>query len=182
MTVPITTPTGSGDWTAIFAQYLLLSLLSIGGAIGTAPDMHRFLVEQHHWMTNEQFSASVAIAQAAPGPNLLFVAVLGWGLGGFLGMCVTMTGILLPSTTLTLAAARWGEARRSTRGVQAFVMGMAPLSVGLVVSTGFILGKPAYGNVWLVATMALTVLVCLRTKVSPLWLIAAGGVVGAFLA
>ncbi len=180
---PVTAPVlSSGDWGVIFAQYLLLSLLSIGGAIGTAPEMHRFLVEQHHWMTNEQFSASVAIAQAAPGPNLLFVAVLGWGLGGFFGMCVTMTGILLPSTTLTLAAARWGEARRGTRGVQAFVAGMAPLTVGLVLSSGFILGKPAYGSPWLFATMAATVAACLATKVSPLWLIAAGGLVGAFLA
>ena len=178
----IVTPTLSGsDWGTVFAQFLLLSLLSIGGAIGTAPEMHRFLVEQHHWMTNEQFSASVAIAQAAPGPNLLFVAVLGWGVGGFLGMCVTMTGILIPSTTLTLAAARWGEARRSTRGVQAFVMGMAPLTVGLVLSTGFILGKPAYANPWLLAAMAATVVACVRTRVSPLWLIAAGGLVGAFL-
>jgi chromate transporter len=178
---PITAPAGGADWSAIFAQYLLLSLLSIGGAIGTAPDMHRFLVERHHWMTNAQFSASVAIAQAAPGPNLLFVAVLGWGLGGVFGMCVTMTGILLPSTTLTLFAARWGESRRSTRGVQSFVMGMAPLTVGLVLSTGFILGKPAYDNPWLIATMVATVLVCVRTRVSPLWLIAAGGVVGALL-
>jgi len=171
-----------GDWLAVFAQYLLLSILSIGGAIGTAPEMHRFLVEQHHWMTNEQFSASVAIAQAAPGPNLLFVAVLGWGIGGVTGMCVTMTGILLPSTTLTLLAARWGEARRSTRGVQAFVAGMAPLTVGLVLSAGFILGKPGYHDPWLLALMVATVAVCVRTKLSPLWLIAAGGLVGAFLA
>ena len=99
----------NGDWVAVFSQFLLLSVLSIGGAIGTAPEMHRFLVEQHHWMTNEQFSASVAIAQAAPGPNLLFVAVLGWGIGGFFGMCVTMTGILLPSTTLTLLRGALGR-------------------------------------------------------------------------
>jgi chromate transporter len=172
--------TGS-DWGGVFAQFLMLSLLSIGGAIGTAPEMHRYLVEQHHWLTNEQFSASIAIAQAAPGPNLLFIAVLGWGIGGFFGMCVTMLGILLPSTTLTLAAARWGEARRTTRGVQAFVMGMAPLTVGLVMSTGVILCKPSYGNPWLLATVVGTVLVCVRTKVSPLWLIAAGGLVGAFV-
>ena len=93
-------------------------------------------------------------------------------------MLVTMVGILLPSTTLTLAAARWGESRRHTRGVQAFVTGLAPLTVGLVLSSGFLLGKPAYGNPWLVATMAATVAVCVRWKVSPLWLIAAGGLVG----
>ena len=180
---PVIHPAPHGaDWGGVLAQFLLLSLLSIGGAIGTAPEMHRYLVEQHHWLTNEQFSSMVAIAQAAPGPNLLFVAVLGWGIGGVTGMCVTMTGILLPSTTLTLLAARWGEARRSTRGVQAFVTGMAPLTVGLVLSAGFILGKAGYGDPWLLALMIVTVAVCVRTKISPLWLIAAGGLVGAFLA
>ena len=175
--LPVSVPTGS-DWGGVLAQFLLLSLLSIGGAISTAPEMHRYLVDQHHWLTNEQFSAMVAIAQAAPGPNLLFVAVLGWGIGGAFGMLVTMTGILLPSTTLTLAAARWGEARRHTRGVQAFVTGLAPLTVGLVLSTGFLLGKPAYGNPWLIAMVVATVVVCVRSKVSPLWLIAMGGLVG----
>ena len=178
--VQLPLPAGSA-WGGVFAQFLMLSLLSIGGAISTAPEMHRYLVDQHHWLSDEQFSAMVAIAQAAPGPNLLFVAVLGWGIGGALGMGVTMLGILLPSTTLTLAAARWGESRRHTRGVQAFVTGLAPLTVGLVLSTGFLLGRPAYANPWLLATMAVTVVVCVRTKVSPLWLIAAGGLVGAFL-
>ncbi len=179
---PVLSPLPAGSaWGGVLAQFLMLSLLSIGGAISTAPEMHRYLVDQHHWLSDEQFSAMVAIAQAAPGPNLLFVAVLGWGIGGALGMCVTMLGILLPSTTLTLAAARWGESRRHTRGVQSFVMGLAPLTVGLVLSTGFLLGKPAYANPWLLATMVATVIICVRTRISPLWLIAAGGLVGGFL-
>ena len=181
MTPDVVSPPAGGDWVGVFAQFLLLSLLSIGGAISTVPEMHRYLVDQHHWLSGEQFSAMVAIAQAAPGPNLLFVAVLGWGIGGALGMLVTMIGILLPSTTLTLAAARWGEARRHTRGVQAFVTGLAPLTVGLVLSSGFLLGKPAYGNPWLVAVVVATVAVCVRSKVSPLWLIAVGGLVGGFV-
>jgi chromate transporter len=181
MTPAVTLPTGS-DWGGVLAQFLMLSLLSIGGAISTVPEMHRYLVDQHHWLSDGQFTAMVAIAQAAPGPNLLFVAVLGWGIGGALGMGVTMLGILLPSTTLTLAAARWGESRRQTRGVQAFVTGLAPLTVGLVLATGFLLGKPASDNPWLVATMVATVVVCVRTKVSPMWLIAAGGAVGALVA
>ena len=88
MTPAVVTPPTGGDWAGVFAQFLLLSLLSIGGAISTVPEMHRYLVDQHHWLSNEQFSAMVAIAQAAPGPNLLFVAVLGWGIGGALGMLV----------------------------------------------------------------------------------------------
>jgi chromate transporter len=175
-------PLAAGDWAGLFGQFLLLSLMSIGGAIGTAPEMHRFLVEQHHWLSDEQFSASIAIAQSAPGPNLLFVAVLGWGVAGFLGMCVTMLGILLPSTTLALFAARWGHARRETRGVRAFVHGMAPLTVGLVLSTGAILGKPSWGHPWLTGIIAATVAVSLRTRLGPLWLIAAGGALGALLA
>ncbi|HEX4511182.1 MAG TPA: chromate transporter [Burkholderiaceae bacterium] len=169
------------DWWGLFGQFLLLSLLSIGGAIGTAPEMHRYLVEQHHWLTDEQFSASIALAQSAPGPNLLFVAVLGWAVGGALGASVTLAGILLPSTTLALAAARWGHARRDSRGVKTFVNGMAPLTVGLVLSTGWILGLPSWRNLALVATIAVTVVLCLRTRLSPLWLIAGGAIVGALL-
>jgi chromate transporter len=169
------------EWWGLFGQFLQMSLLSIGGAIGTAPEMHRYLVEQHHWLTDEQFSASIAIAQSAPGPNLLFVAVLGWAVGGAFGMVVTMAGILLPSTTLAMAAARWGHARRESRGIRTFVNGMAPLTVGLVLSSGWILGLPSWRDAGLLATIAVTVMLCLRTRVSPLWLIAAGAVVGAVL-
>ncbi|MFL6681455.1 MAG: chromate transporter, partial [Burkholderiaceae bacterium] len=55
----VAAPTGS-DWGGVFAQFLLLSLLSIGGAISTVPEMHRYLVDQHHWLSNDQFSAMVA--------------------------------------------------------------------------------------------------------------------------
>ena len=96
------------DFGALFVHFLLLSVLSIGGAIATAPEMHRYLVTERGWLGNEQFSASVALAQAAPGPNLLFVAVLGWNIAGALGVLLAMLGILLPSTTLAIAASRCG--------------------------------------------------------------------------
>ena len=69
------------DWLQLFVYYLSLSLLAVGGAISTAPDMHRHLVGQQGWLTDPQFSASIAIAQAAPGPNVLFIALLGWNVG-----------------------------------------------------------------------------------------------------
>ena len=117
----------------LFAHFLVLSLLAVGGAITTAPDMHRYIVGEHHWITDAQFTTSIAIAQAAPGPNVLFVAVLGWNVAGPLGALATMTGILLPSTALSIYASRWGTARRETRGVRAFTTGLTPLTIGCCV-------------------------------------------------
>ncbi|MDB5820365.1 MAG: chromate transporter, partial [Rhizobacter sp.] len=134
---------GGMDLLGLFGRYLLLSMLSIGGAITTVPEMHRYLVVEHHWITDSQFTSSVALAQAAPGPNILFVAVLGWNVAGLTGVFVTMMGIMLPSTTLALYATRWGRARQETRGVRAFTAGMAPITVGLVVATGWLLAEPA---------------------------------------
>jgi chromate transporter len=143
----------SADWLSLLVHYLLLSVLSVGGAITTAPDMHRFLVQEKMWLTDPQFSASVAIAQAAPGPNVLFVALLGWNVGinaggvatACLGLVLAMVGILLPSATLTYLAAQWGHRNRELRGVRAFKQGMAPIVIALLVATGWVLatGAPA---------------------------------------
>jgi len=167
------------DLPALFGHFLLLSLLAVGGAITTAPDMHRYLVSEHGWISDAQFTTSVALAQAAPGPNLLFVAVLGWNVAGPMGAVATMTGILLPSTLLTLWATRWGQARRDTRGVRAFTTGMAPLTLGLLVATGWVLTEPVRMQVGAWALIAITVVVMVRTRVSPMWLVALGAVVGA---
>ena len=167
------------DLLGLFGHFAVLSLLAVGGAITTAPDMHRYIVTDHRWLSDAQFTASVAIAQAAPGPNVLFVAVLGWNVAGPLGALATMAGILLPSTVLALSATRWGEARRHTRGVRAFTAGMAPLTLGLLLSTGWLLAEPARGHWGAVALVVGTATVMTRWKLSPLWAVAVGAVVGA---
>ena len=177
------------DWFTLFFHYLTLSLLSVGGAITTAPDMHRFLVDQQHWLTDAQFNASIAIAQAAPGPNVLFVALLGWNVGlnaggmltGLLGVLLSLTGILIPSTVLTYAAAQWGHRNRELRAVRAFKQGMAPIVVALLIATGWILAS-ANGSslkdwpVWLVTMV--TALIVWRTRTHLLWLLGAGALLG----
>ena len=78
----------SADLLGLFGHFLLLSLLAVGGAITTAPDMHRYVVAEHGWISGAQFTSSIALAQAAPGPNVLFVAVIGWNVAGPLGALV----------------------------------------------------------------------------------------------
>ena len=171
------------DLWALFGHFLLLSLLSVGGAMAAAPDMHRYIVEQQHWLTDGQFSASVAIAQAAPGPNVLFVAAIGWNVAGPLGALATLAGILLPSTVLSLWVTRWGMQRRETRAVRAFTTGLAPLTIGLLLATGWILAEPFVRDpqhrLGAGALIAITVAAIARTRISPMRLIALGAVVGA---
>ena len=189
----------SADWLALLTHFLSLSLLAVGGAITTAPDMHRFLVTQQHWLSDSQFTSSIALAQSAPGPNVLFIALFGWNVGmnagggvaaGYaawpyaaLGVLLAMIGILLPSTTLTFAAARWGHQNRELRAVRAFKQGMAPIVIALLIATGWILAAN-HGNtvkswpLWLLT--AVTALLVWRTRIHMLWLLGAGGLLGWF--
>ena len=187
----------SADWLALLGHFLSLSLLAVGGAITTAPDMHRYLVMQQHWLSDAQFTSSIALAQAAPGPNVLFIALFGWNVGmnagggiaagisawpyAALGLLIAMIGILLPSTTLTFAAARWGHQNRELRAVRAFKQGMAPIVIALLVSTGWILAANlgSSGKGWPLALLAAgTALLVWRTRVHMLWLLATGGLLG----
>lgn len=188
----------NADWLALFTHFLSLSLLAVGGAITTVPDMHRYMVTEKLWLTDAQFTASIALAQAAPGPNVLFVALMGWNIGlnaggglaggpmawgmALMGVAICMIGIMLPSTTLTYVAARWGHRNRELRAVRAFKQGLAPIVIGLLIATGWVLsathGDPLdNAPLWLVT--GVVTLVVWRTKIHLLWILAAGGLLGA---
>ena len=188
-----------GDCLALFQHFLTLSLLAVGGAITTVPDMHRFLVLEQHWLSDGQFSASIALAQAAPGPNLLFVSVLAWNVGANAAAganppelawllplacaSVATIGILAPSTTLTLYAARWVHHNRARLGVRGFKLAMGPIVIGLLLATAWTLGA-AHGMprdkpiLW--GLSLLSALLVWKTRIHMLWLIAAGAALGAW--
>jgi chromate transporter len=188
----------AADWLGMFMHFASLSILAVGGAITTAPDMQRYLVVEHGWLSHEQFTSSIALAQAAPGPNILFVPLLGWNLGlnaagglgagwyglalAMLGVVLSLLGIMLPSTVLTMLASRWGHRNRELRAVRAFKQGMAPVVIALLVATGWILAANSQADdhhlaLWAVAA-ATTVLVW-KTRLHLLWLLGAGALAGA---
>jgi chromate transporter len=171
-------PLDTAAWWQLFGHFALLSLLAIGGAITTVPDMQRFVVGERAWLSDAQFSGSVALAQAAPGPNVLFVAVIGFNIGGLPGLLATLGGSLLPSTALVLGAARWGARRRDHPALRAFTEGLAPVTIGLLLSTSWVLTDPVRTHWGVLPLVTGTVLFMLRTKLTPLWPIAAGAAAG----
>lgn len=172
-----------GELLELFLRFLTLSLLSIGGAMSTAPEMHRYLVVERGWLGEADFTTAIALAQAAPGPNVLFVPVLGFQVAGLAGAAAALLGILLPSTLLSLGVSRWGATRRETPVVRAFTAGLAPVTVGLTFAAGWLLALPFIGDpahrLGALALIAFTALVTLKTKLAPMWMIAVGAVAGA---
>jgi len=178
-----------GDWLGLFVHFLMLSMMSLGGAISTTADMHRYLVDDKGWLSQSQFSDAIALAQAAPGPNVLFVALMGWHLGmntgslaaAFAGVAATMIGIMLPSTVFTYQVAQWGHRNRGLRAVRAFRLGMAPLVIGMLLATSWLLATAGPDRsgwpLWLLA--AASCLVIWGTRLHLLWMLGAGALLGA---
>ena len=188
------------DWVSLFLHFISLSLLAVGGAITTAPDIHRYLVDEQHWLTHYQFTSSVAIAQGAPGPNVMFIALMGWNVGmnaasgmtpeptlpyavmlALLGVVVTMAGIIIPSATLTFFSTQWAHKNRELRGVRAFKAGLAPLVMSLLIATGWLLTGDHDNYIqdwpmWLLA--AVTTVIVWRTKTHLLLLLSIGALLG----
>mgnify|MGYP000850344972 FL=1 len=170
---------GLADVLQLALHFMMLSLLAIGGAMTTAPDMQRYLVQDRGWLDADQFTSSIAIAQVAPGPNILFAALMGWTVAGMAGLVATLGGFLLPSSLTTLAVGRYGRSRADALALRAFTAGMVPLTLGLLLSSGWVLTAPTRHE-WSTPLLVVgTVVVMVRTRLSPLWMIALGAIVGA---
>ncbi len=178
------------DWFDLFTQFLYYSIVSISGPLVLLPEMRNFLVNEHQWLTDAQFSASIVLAQAAPGPNILFVALMGWNVGlnagsvlaAIGGGFICMIGILLPSSTVVFITAGWVQRNSQLIFVRAFKQGMGPVVIALLIASGWTLAtaNTHAAHDWpLWVVTAVTTLIVWRTEIPMLWLLAAGGVLGA---
>lgn len=164
--------------TQLAIDLLPLSLLSVGGAMAVLPEMQRSVVEVHGWMTAAQFSELFGLANASPGPNVIVGTLIGWQVAGVPGALVATAALCVPSSLLTFAAFRVWERFRGKAWVRMIEQGLAPITVGLVLASGFLITRGADNSPAAYAATAITVAVVLATRLNPLWLIAGGAVAG----
>jgi chromate transporter len=161
-------------------QFGTLSFLAIGGVNALIPEIHRRVVDVQQWMTNTDFAQAFAISQASPGPNMLIVSVIGWKVYGFVGALVATVAICAPASILTFVVAHvWDRFRDAPLRV-AIQRGLAPVTVGLVLASGYVLARAADETPAAYAVTALTAVLALSTRVHPLWFLAAAAALGAF--
>ena len=168
----------SGTVAALAGVFAQLSLMAFGGGNAVLPEMQRQVVEVHRWMTAQDFAALYALAQAAPGPNMLVSTLIGWQVAGLAGALVATFGLTFPSCLLTLAVSHaWYRFRDAPwrRAVQA---GLLPVTVGLIMA-GAVLLCQTTSTGWRPALLtAVATGLFLGTRVHPLLVLAAAALLG----
>ncbi|HKA75541.1 MAG TPA: chromate transporter [Pseudolabrys sp.] len=163
---------------ALFSYFALLSLFAVGGANAAIPEMHRIAVDVMHWMSDRQFADSFAIAQVSPGPNIIIVTLIGYHVAGFAGAAVATIAMCVPTCILAFFVARTWDRFKDARWRIAIQAGLVPVSLGLIAASAFVLARSADHNVYAGILTATTAVVGFATRTNPLWLFAAGGLIG----
>jgi chromate transporter len=166
------------DLTSLFFHFLALWFVAVGGPSAILPDIHRYVVDVQQLLTSAQFAEIYTLAQVAPGPNVMYVTLMGWYLAGWAGVAATTIPLLVPATTLTLLAGHLSERYPNAPLGRAVRRGLTPITIGLMFSGATVLIL-AVNHDWRGYLLTLlTVAVVLRKTLNPLWLLGAGALAG----
>jgi len=168
-----------GDILATLAlQFGIMSLLALGGANAVVPEMHRQAVELHAWMSEREFADMFAIAQAAPGPNVMLVTLIGYHVAGVAGALVTTLAMCGPTALLAQFLGRVWDRFKDAPWRIAVQNGVTPISVGLVGASAMVLTRASDHTSVAAAITVATAATAYWTRWNPLWLIGVGGLAG----
>ena len=166
------------DLGALFMHFLILWFVAIGGPSTILPDIHRYVVDVHQLLTSAQFAELYTLAQVAPGPNVMYVTLIGWHLAGWVGAAATTIPLLVPASTVTLFVGHLNERYPNAPIGRAIRRGMTPITIGLMFASATILMRAVNHNWRGYLITLLTVVLVLRKPWNPLWLLAAGALAG----
>jgi chromate transporter len=169
---------GASPLGALIGHFALLSLFAIGGANAAVPEMHRLSVVVMHWMTDKQFADMYAMAQLAPGPNVLIVTLIGYHVAGVAGGVVATIGMCGPASLFAFWFARAWDRFKDAKWRTVLQAALVPLSLGLVAASAYVVARAAAQTPIAVVLTVVTAVVAMFTRISPLWLFIGAGVLG----
>ena len=162
----------------ILLLFSSLSLLSIGGGNSVIPEMHHKSVDVYHWMGDKQFADVFAISQAAPGPSILIVTLVGYKAAGVLGAILATVAMIFPAAVLVyVVTSVWQRAEKSPIR-HAIERGFAPLTVGLVLASGYVMSRAADHDWQAYILTGVCTAICTFTKLNPLIVVGVAGFIG----
>ncbi len=162
----------------IATTFASLSLVSIGGANAVVPEVHRQIVERFGWMDDTTFASLFAISQAAPGPNVLLVSLIGWHIAGFAGLAIATLAMVIPSSILSFSVGRIVSKWESARWIKIAKAGLEPIALGLILASGVVTARAADHHAMSAVITIATAVFVIFSRRNPLWALAAATVVG----
>ncbi|HQT77845.1 MAG: chromate transporter [Acidocella sp. 20-63-7] len=159
--------------------YGQLSLLAVGGANAVIPEMRRQVVDVHHWMSAREFASLYALAQAAPGPNMMVVSLVGWQVGGIWGALVTTVSVTAPSSILTFLVSGAWYRFRDAAWRKALQAGLQPVTAGLILASAILLLRCTTVDWTAAVVTAAATCLFVFTRLHPLLILAAAAMAGA---
>jgi chromate transporter len=163
----------------IFGQ---LSLLAFGGGNTILPEMQRQVVDVHHWMSATEFSALFALAQAAPGPNMMVVTLVGWHVAGWWGVLVTSLAKFGPSSIVTLITLHVWNRYKDRPWRRIAQKALVPVTAGLVSASALLIAEASDRTwfAWVITAVcaSLSLMSPSRFRLHPLWLLGGGALAG----
>jgi chromate transporter len=169
---------GAGQYLTMLAIFAVCSIIAVGGANAALPEMHRQTVDIHQWLSDRTFSELIAIAQASPGPNLVFVALLGDYIAGVPGALVAIVGMCAPSGVIAYLVARVIDRFEHARWRIVIQAGLVPVTIGLVASSAFIVARAADRTVVAFLITAAAFALCYWTRITPLVALGLAAILG----
>jgi chromate transporter len=167
------------DYLDLIAVFCRLGLLAVGGLLPVLPDMQRAAVDVHHWVTASEFTTLFALAQSAPGPNMMVVTLLGAHVAGVGGGIVASVAFVLPPCTMVFFIGRLWQRLRGRPWLAVVQTGLTAVTVGLIAAAGYLLVRSAGDTATALGGIAAATLIFLRTKLHPLWVLGLGAALGA---
>jgi chromate transporter len=164
---------------ALAAHLAVLSSISFGGFPTVLPDVHNFVV-MNGWVTDREFANFFAVSQVVPGPNMiLMMSLIGLKVGGIMGAIAGALATFGPPCAMYYVSYRLWDRFRDMPWQRIVRRALAPLTIGLVIAGGYVMARTGDVGWPSVAITAAAVALMLRTRLSPLWILMAGGALGA---
>ncbi|MBB3458382.1 chromate transporter [Rhizobium sp. BK313] len=154
-----------------------ISIVTIGGGQSAIADIHRQVVDVHHWMTQAEFVNAFAISRMTPGPGSLLATLIGWQVAGFWGAIIATLALFGPTAFLIYGVAHVWSRFQGARWQIALETGLRPIAAGMILAATYILFQAMDGGRLAEGIALASTAVLMLTRINPLLLLACGAAV-----